>query len=192
VEFFDTYPWLLAPAIFFARLLDVSLGTFRSIVVFRGYPALAAAIGFVEILIWVAAASQVLSQINNGPLMIAYAGGFAFGNYLGIWLESKVAIGKELVRIISYRGDGWLAKHLTAGGHKAVFLNCEMDGRPAEVLLVTSDRRRTASLLAAIQEIDPDAEYTVSDIKSLRTKRPTLPRRWPLVPAGWRVRGKRK
>ena len=34
--FLDSYPYLLAPAIFFARVIDVSLGTFRSIVVFRG------------------------------------------------------------------------------------------------------------------------------------------------------------
>jgi len=69
LEFLNTYPWILAPAIFFARLLDVTLGTFRTIVVFRGYPALAAAIGFVEILIWVAAVSQVLREISDWPLV---------------------------------------------------------------------------------------------------------------------------
>jgi len=192
MEFLNAYPWLLAPAIFFARMLDVTLGTFRSIVVFRGYPALAAAIGFVEILVWLAAASQVLRQIDNGPLLFAYAGGFACGNYVGIWLESKVAMGKELVRIISHRGDGWLATHLKDAGHQVVSLNCEMDGRPAEVLLVTANRRRTMKMLAAIRELDPDAEYTVSDIKSLRQSGSELTGHWPLVPTGWRVRGKRK
>jgi uncharacterized protein YebE (UPF0316 family) len=192
LEFLNTYPWILAPAIFFARLLDVTLGTFRTIVVFRGYPALAAAIGFVEILIWIAAVSQVLREISDWPLMIAYAGGFSCGNYLGVWLESKIAIGKELVRIISHRCDGSLAQELGAAGHRVVSLSCEMDDLPADVLLVTSDRRRTARLLAAIRDIDPDAEYTVSDIKSLRNGEAVAPRRWPLVPSGWRTRGKRK
>jgi uncharacterized protein YebE (UPF0316 family) len=159
LEFLNTYPWILAPAIFFARLLDVTLGTFRTIVVFRGYPALAA---------------------------------FSCGNYLGVWLESKIAIGKELVRIISHRCDGSLAQELGAAGHRVVSLSCEMDDLPADVLLVTSDRRRTARLLAAIRDIDPDAEYTVSDIKSLRNGEAVAPRRWPLVPSGWRTRGKRK
>ena len=192
MEILDIYPWLLVPAIFLARVLDVSLGTFRSIVVFRGYPAIAAAIGFFEVLIWVAAASQVLRQITAWPLMIAYAGGFACGNYLGIWLEARVAMGRELVRIISHAQADVLAKRLSALGQPSLTLKGEVGGRAADVLLVTTDRRRTASLLAAVQETDPEAEYTISDIKSVKTPVPALLRRWPLIPTGWRVRGKRK
>jgi uncharacterized protein YebE (UPF0316 family) len=192
MDFLNAHPWVLAPAIFLARLLDVTLGTFRTIVVFRGYPALAAAIGFVEILIWIAAVSQVLREINDWPLMIAYAGGFSCGNYLGVWLESKVAIGKELVRIISHRSDGSLTKHLDSIGQKVVSLNCVQNGVPAEVLLVTTDRRATADLLDSIRGIDPDVEYTISDIKSLRTEAAGTARRLPLIPSGWRIRGKRK
>jgi len=192
MEFLDVYPWLLMPAIFLARVLDVSMGTFRTIVVFRGYPALAAMIGFAEILIWVAASSQVFRQVNAWPLTVAYAGGFAAGNYLGIWLESKVAMGRELLRIIASGGDGRLAERLAQCGQQVVSLTCELDGEAAEVLLVTAERRRTTELLAAVQEVDPDALYTVSDVKSLSPSGPTLPRRWPLVPSGWRVRGKRK
>ncbi len=192
MEFLDSYPWLLALAIFVARVLDVSLGTFRTIVVFRGYPAIAAAIGFVEILIWVVAASQVLRQINAWPLMLAYAGGFACGNYLGIWLEARVAMGKELVRIISHTQAGIVARRLSDLGQRFLTLQGEVDGHATQVLLVTTDRRHTASLLAAVQEADPNAEYTISDIKSLPARGPVLLRRWPLVPAGWRARGKRK
>jgi uncharacterized protein YebE (UPF0316 family) len=188
----DIYPWLLVPAIFLARVLDVSMGTFRTIVVFRGYPALAAVIGFAEILIWVAASSQVLRQVNAWPLMVAYAGGFAAGNYLGIWLESRVAMGKELLRIIASRGDGRLARRLAECGQQVVSLNCDFDGRAAEVLLVTTDRRRTTELLTAVQEVDSGALYTVSDVKSLPPSGPVVARRWPLIPSGWRVRGKRK
>ena len=35
------YPYLLVPLIFLARVADVSLGTFRTIVVFRGHKILA-------------------------------------------------------------------------------------------------------------------------------------------------------
>ena len=71
-------------------------------------------------------------------------------------------------------------------------LQGELDGRPAEVLLVTADRRQTPRLLATVQAVDPDAEYTITDVKSLRKPGPIMPRRWPLMPTGWRVRGKRK
>ena len=192
MDFLDTAPWLLAPAIFLARVLDVSLGTFRSIVVFRGYPALAAAIGFIEVLVWVTAASQVLRQVNAWPLTLAYAGGFACGNYLGVWLEAKVAMGRELLRVISHAAPGALTAQLSDFGQQVVALKGELNGRPAEVLLITADRRQTPRLLAAVRAADPDAEYTITDVKSVSRSGPELPRRWPLVPTGWRVRGKRK
>ncbi len=65
LELLNNEPWLLAIAIFAARVGDVSLGTVRTIVVFRGYKFLAAAIGFFEILLWVAAAGQVLTNLDN-------------------------------------------------------------------------------------------------------------------------------
>lgn len=188
----DSYPYLLAPAIFFARVIDVSLGTFRSIVVFRGYPALAAGIGFVEVLIWVAAAGQVLRQVDAWPLMLAYAGGFACGNYIGVWLEAKVAMGRELIRVISHAEPGTLARRLTGSAEQVLVLRGEMAGRPAEMVLVTADRRSTPALLAAVKAADPNAEYTITDVKSVRQPGLALPRRWPLIPTGWRVRGKRK
>ncbi|MCK6369977.1 MAG: DUF5698 domain-containing protein [Gammaproteobacteria bacterium] len=190
-ELLDQHPWLLAPAIFLLRIVDVSLGTFRSIVVFRGYPAIAAVIGFVEVLIWVTAVGQVLRQMNAWPLVIAYAGGFACGNYLGVWLEAKAAMGHELLRIISFRQTGDLAHRLRCEGHQVIELDGEVEGRPAEVLLVTAGRRQMRELLRTVRDADPEAIYTVSDIKPVRGGGAT-PRRWPLVPTGWRIRGKRK
>ena len=100
MDVLDTYPWILPLAIFLARIVDVSLGTFRTIVVFRGYRALAAIIGFFELIIWTLASAQVLGNLDKWYLVIAYAGGFGTGNYVGIWLESKLAIGSEMVRAV--------------------------------------------------------------------------------------------
>ena len=41
-------PYLLALLVFIAQVMDVSLGTFRTIVVFRGHKFLAAFIGFLK------------------------------------------------------------------------------------------------------------------------------------------------
>ncbi|MGB7403661.1 MAG: DUF5698 domain-containing protein, partial [Arcobacter sp.] len=58
-EFIAQYPYVLALLIFLSRVADVSLGTFRTIVIFRGYKLLASIIGFFEIIIWLIAAGQV-------------------------------------------------------------------------------------------------------------------------------------
>ena len=41
MELFVVEPWMLMPAIFLARVADVSFGTFRSILVVRGHRVLA-------------------------------------------------------------------------------------------------------------------------------------------------------
>ena len=124
--------------------------------------------------------------------MLAYAGGFACGNYIGVWLEAKVAMGRELIRVISHAEPGTLARRLTGSAEQVLVLRGEMAGRPAEMVLVTADRRSTPTLLAAVKAADPNAEYTITDVKSVRQPGLALPRRWPLIPTGWRVRGKRK
>lgn len=164
----DWLPWLLAPAIFAARVADVSLGTVRIIIGFRGYRWLAALIGFVEALIWVLAVRQVLLHLDAQPwLAVAYASGFAAGNYLGISLERRLGVGRELVRAISYRDDASLAGALRDAGYKVVELDGRgQGGRAVQVVYVVERRRRVPPLLARIAEFDPEAIYTVADVKT--------------------------
>ncbi|MCA9319888.1 MAG: DUF2179 domain-containing protein, partial [Planctomycetes bacterium] len=91
MDFLHEYPALLALVIFLARIGDVSIGTLRTILVFRGRSIPAAVLGFFEVLIWITAAGQVIRNLDAWYLTIAYAGGFAMGNIVGIWLESKLA-----------------------------------------------------------------------------------------------------
>ncbi|MBQ0758171.1 MAG: DUF2179 domain-containing protein [Gammaproteobacteria bacterium] len=171
------YPFLLVPLIFFARVADVSLGTFRTIVVFRGNKLLASIIGFFEIMIWLVAAGQVLTNLDHWYLAVAYAGGFAVGNYVGISIESHFAIGKELIRCISFNRDV-LADKLREQGFKVVSFDGDMgEANPVELLLIIEKRRNTAALIQQIKELDPSAVYSVSDIKSVYDGPDLLPRR---------------
>lgn len=164
MELFD-HPAVLVAAIFLARVVDVSLGTVRTILVFRGHPYRAAAIGFVEILIWLVAASQAIQNLDTWYLAVAYAAGFACGNVVGTWLERKLAIGSELVRAISTNPDADLAGSLKDAGYDLYELVGRRRGEPVDVVLVVAKRRRIPHLLRLIDAIDPDAFYTTSDVK---------------------------
>jgi uncharacterized protein YebE (UPF0316 family) len=91
---------LLPLLIFLARVLDVSLGTVRIIFISKGYKFLSLFIGFFEVLIWLTAINQIWSNLSNVWLYLAYAGGFATGNWIGIWLDEKISLGHAMVRII--------------------------------------------------------------------------------------------
>jgi uncharacterized protein YebE (UPF0316 family) len=171
------YQYLLVPLIFLARVSDVSLGTFRTIVVFRGNKLLASFIGFFEIIIWLAAASQVLTNLDQWYLALAYASGFAVGNYVGITIESRFAIGNELVRCISFNRD-ILAAKLRNEGFKVVSFDGDMgEVHPVELLFIIEKRRNVPALIRLIKALDPTAVYSVSDVKSVYDGPTELPRR---------------
>lgn len=171
----NDYPLLLALGIFLARIADVSMGTVRILVGFRGYRLLAAAIGFCEAAIWVVAASKVIQHLDAWYLVVAYAGGFAAGNYLGLTLERRLAVGRELARIISYRPDAGLSQELTRRGWPVVELHgTRRNHEPVEVMYVVAARRRMPELLALVRQFDPEALYTITDVKSCHGEEPGI------------------
>ncbi len=166
-EFIVEYPYILALFIFFARVADVSLGTFRTIVIFRGYKLLASLIGFVEIFIWLVAAGQVFKNLVQWYLAFAYSAGFSSGIYVGMWIESRFAIGKELIRCISFNRD-ILADKIREEGYEVVSVDGDMGkDKPVEVLFIVERRRNIPKLIHLINDLDQKAVYTVSDLKSV-------------------------
>ncbi|MCF7794547.1 MAG: DUF5698 domain-containing protein [Candidatus Cloacimonetes bacterium] len=97
----ESLVYILPILIFISRIFDVSLGTLRIIFVNKGMRYLAPIIGFFEVLIWLIVISQVMQNMNSPINYIAYAAGFATGNYVGILIEQKLAMGITLIRIIT-------------------------------------------------------------------------------------------
>jgi uncharacterized protein YebE (UPF0316 family) len=193
MQFLHEHPWLLAVAIFAIRVSDVSLGTLRTIMVFRGFRGLAALVAFGEVLLWLVAVGQVLHNLDRWYLAVAYAAGFATGNYVGMWIDTKLALGSEMVRAISANPEIDLADRLRLARFDVTALQGRREGgKPVEVLLVVEGRRHVPRLLRLIHETDPDALCTLSDVR--HPGRPLLrrQRRRGGLGGGWRAIGKRK
>ena len=110
--------WVLMPlGIFCARILDVSIGTIRIILISRGKKYLSPILGFLEMIIWLLAVRQVILNLANIACFFAFAGGFAVGNFVGIVIEEKLAIGLEVVRIITKKDATPLFQYLKAQGY---------------------------------------------------------------------------
>lgn len=179
-------PGALAVVVFLLRIADVSLGTMRTIVVVAGRIRLSVVLGFVEVLVWITAVSQVILRLRESPILIvAYAGGFAAGNAVGIVLERRLALGQCVVRVISREGTE-VARILSAHGRvRGVYRND--DGDTDECLVfATLARAELPEVLKQLKVLDPDVFYVVDRFSETNGHSP-LPR-----PTGWRAALKMK
>jgi uncharacterized protein YebE (UPF0316 family) len=181
-----TSVWALAAIIFCLRVGDVSLGTMRTISVVNGRLRLSVLLGFCEILLWVTAISQVILRIREHPLLVvAYAGGFATGNAIGITLEKKLALGRSVIRVISEKGED-IVHVLDEYGHVLGLFRSELDGSRTSLVFATLARKNLLRAVARARQVDPDLVYVVERFSETSHLAP-LP-----SATGWRGVMKRK
>lgn len=163
---FDIYGFIIGPLlIFLARLCDVSLGTVRIIFVSKGYKTFATIIGFFEVLIWILAISSVIQSLDNWVYYIAYAAGFALGNYLGMILEEKIAIGYEMVRVITRTEAYSLVEALRNQGYGTTMVSAQGRDGDVAIIYIVINRKRLTDVINIIKAYNPKAFYTVEDIR---------------------------
>ena len=165
-EFLDSYPWLLPVIIFFGRICDVTLGTLRIIFVSKGEKNKAPIVGFFEVFIWVVVISQIFSHATNIFAYLAYAAGYATGNFVGIMVENKIGFGYQLFRIYTKKDGMDLTKMLNNKGIGSTMIRGE--GSISEVNIIeTVVRRKTSkSVVEILHNFDSDTFYVIEDVRS--------------------------
>jgi uncharacterized protein YebE (UPF0316 family) len=154
--------------VFLLRVTDVSMATVRMLLIMRNRRLLAPMIGFLEILIWVTAIGIVVQHLQSPLHVIGYAAGFATGNYLGLRLEERLALGLATVRAMVRSGGGALATTLREAGFGVTeMLGTGKEG-PVEVLYSVLPRRQVTHCLALIDEGAPDSFVVVDEPRRVR------------------------
>jgi len=151
--------------IFFARICDVSLGTIQLIFITRGYRRLAPIVGFFEILIYLAALTQIMRNLNNVTNYIAYAGGFATGTYVGMWLDDKLSLGTVVIRIVTNRDATDLINRFKMENYGVTAVNAMGALGPVQIILTIVKRIRVPDVVALIKQFNPQAFYTIEDVR---------------------------
>jgi uncharacterized protein YebE (UPF0316 family) len=170
VESIDTLfagPW--GPILIFSlRIFDVSLSTLRILLAVRGQRAIVPLIGFFEVLIWIFAVGNAIRHLDSAWHLLGYAGGFAAGNVVGMWIEEKLAIGLATVRIISRHSGVELADALRSFGFGATeFSGLGREGN-VEVVHTVVQRREIPRVIAEVDRWDPDAFVTIEEPRHIR------------------------
>ena len=160
------YTWVILPLLIFSmRVFDVSLGTFRIIFISRGMKYLSALVSFIEILIWLLAISQVFRNLNNIACYIAYAGGFASGSFLGVYLAEKMAMGKAVLRIITAKEATELVDQLKANNYGVTTLDAQGISGPVKVIFSIIEKKDLRQIRELVQKFNPNAFYSVEDVR---------------------------
>ncbi len=165
--------FLLPVLVFLARILDVSIGTLRIIFVAKGLKYFAAVLGFFESLIWLLAVAQVMQNLTSWQTYVAFALGFAAGNYVGIVLEERIALGNLLIRVITRREADKLDSVLREQGYGVTSVDAEGTDGPVKLLFTIAKRRNLTKILTIIKKYNPNAFYTIEDMRFV--KETTLP-----------------
>jgi len=154
--------------IFCARICDVTMSTTRTILVVRGERLKAACIGFFEVLIYVIVLNAIFDNLDNPGNLLSYALGYATGNYVGGFVEEKLAIGIQYIQVITMKEPLLLAEMLRDKGYGVTVLEGSGRTGPHYVLQVLLERKQTQDFSKIVSDWDEDVFMIISDAKKYK------------------------
>lgn len=165
--------WILLSAylfIFVARVIDMSLDVIRILMLTKGRKVAASIVGFFEISVFIVALNEVLKGGLDDPgKILAYASGFAMGNFVGSMIEERLAMGYVSVQVFPppqlsqrfvtvLRQEGFGVTTVTGMGR---------DGERI-ILFLMLKRKDAKKALNILDEIYPNVFYNISDATRIR------------------------
>lgn len=156
--------------IFFARVADVTLATIRMLMVVQGRKVQAAIIGFFEVSIYVTALGKVVSSLDNIGNLLAYALGFACGNYVGIIIENRIALGNLAAQVILKGSNGEnmeLIEKLRENGFGVTVLEGYGKEGSREILHIAINRKDLSKLKNVVYSHDEEAFIIANTISPI-------------------------
>lgn len=159
---------MLIAFIFLAEMVVVSLATLRTIFIARGMKYAAPVLGFFEVSMWLFAIGSVMKNLSDVRCALAFAGGFTFGNFLGMLIEQRLALGSVVVRTITNKDVRPLVDALRLASYGVTCVNGEGATGPVTVVQTTVPRRELTRVVSMLERFDPGIFYTVDALQTAR------------------------
>ncbi len=157
---------LLCIKIFVARLIDVSLGTFRTINIVKGKNFIAALIGLVEISVWFLVVKEALNTDNNSYfIVLSYALGFSVGTYIGGKISSIFIKTNLEVQVILTNRNSEIIDKLRSNGYGITIIDAKGNKNLKYMLYIQIKNNSLNELRRIIKASDPKALIAVNETK---------------------------
>jgi len=169
-DFFDStlFTFVFLPLfIFLSRIVDVTLDTLRIVFITRGNRKLAPILGFFEVLIWIIAITRVMQNLDNWLCYVAYAGGFASGNYIGLLIEEKLAMGIRAIRMFCTRNTEQFIQNLNDADFRPTIMQGAGKDGPVTIIFLLVRRNDLKRALQLIYLNDSEMLYTIEDVRTV-------------------------
>lgn len=158
--------FLMCIKIFGARLIDVSLGTFRTINTVKGKDFVAALIGLIEITVWFLIVKEALNTDNNSIwIVISYALGFSVGTYIGGKISKKFIKSNLEVQVILSSKDDNIVKKVRDEGYGVTAIEVNESTNEKYMLYIQIKNKSFEHLKKIIKQLDKNAFIVVNETK---------------------------
>jgi uncharacterized protein YebE (UPF0316 family) len=148
----DTFTFIVLPLlIFLFRIVDQSIGTLRLIFAAKGLKRLAPFFAFFESFIWLVAIGQIMKHLDNIYCYLAFAGGYAVGNFV--------------IRVIPKKDTTALIQHLRKLNYGVTVVPVDGMMGPTKMLFTTIRRTEAKHVIEIIKQFNPTAFYTIDEVK---------------------------
>lgn len=153
--------------IFLARFVDVSISTFRTMLMVRKRSFVIPILAFLEVFIWFIAARKALNtDVDSILIPIFYSLGYATGTYLGGYLSHRLLKDINTIEVTTKRNNTKLINKLRKEGFSISILGLKNAyDTPKDLIIVDVKRKSTNEVVDMIKKIDPDAFIVVRDTR---------------------------
>ncbi len=156
---------LLCIKIFLVRILDVSLGTVRTIMTVKNKNIIASIIGFLEITVWFLVVKEALNTENNSIFIVfSYALGFSTGTYIGGIISNKYIKGYVTVQVITTNKN--LENILRKNKYGVTTINIE--NKNQIMLIIQINNKTINELKTLINKNDQKAFVVINETKYIQ------------------------
>jgi uncharacterized protein YebE (UPF0316 family) len=132
----------------------------------RGEKVIAPLLGFFEVIIWLLAIGQIMQNLSNWVCYLAYGGGFAMGNYIGIRIEERMALGFVMIRFVIHKNIDDILALLQQDGLFATSVKARSSDGDIRLLYCIAERTKAKEVIDTIKIVDAHSFYTISDVRS--------------------------
>ena len=151
--------------VFCVRIMDVTMGTFRTILTVKSKPIQASFIGFIEVLIWFLVVKEALNTDSNSIFVaISYAGGFATGTFLGGKLSQKFISGNSSLQVITKNKK--IIDVISGSGYGVTVIDAKgYNDSKKYMLLIEVNNKNLGDVKNIIKKLDKQAFILVTETK---------------------------